>query len=1248
MIHLKKLLFLLSLLIIFPLTAKAASYSLVSGASCGSGSTCPVCSGGAWSVSGANFTCSGSISFASGDTVTTSAAGSITANASIALNNNTIGSATKNINLISSSNTITTTGSSSVFGNITANSSTISLTGGSVSGSLASSCCSITTNGTVVGGSVTSTSGSVSITGGSVGGAVTSGCCTITANNTAIGGNISANTNITITNSTIGSSSSPVNVTTSNGSITLNTSTNAYGTLTAPSWSTVYVNSGSTVSGTCVPNSTPANACGASPVLLGSWRMDELSWNGTAGEVKDSSGSGNHGKASVAVAGNTIPSTTSGVAAYTAGSQSTCRYGAFDGTGSPARVYNYVELSGFPTLPNGFTFAAWIRSSNASAQHQRILVRDDAQNGWGLSLADGTGQPKLRFFARNITNNGAVTGQGTDPGCGVFCVDTNSVITSNAWYYVASVVNTTAKTVTLYVYNASGVLQAKTSGAYSGTWTDGTGTAAIGGETSASGEVTQTSWHFLGNIDEVNIYSGALSQTSIESLLTTVRTCPAPDHYELDMSATSLTCLGSDVTVRACADSVSPCNNIDYTINTNVSLTASAGSLNTTTLTLASGTGTTKLLYPAATNNTTASVTLSGEATAATNARKCCVGGSCSVANSCSTNFVTAGFIFPNSATGTTSNIANATSGVDDPAYIRALQTNSTTGACTARFSSPQTVKMAFKCVNPTSCITGETLKLNNTSVPANSNVASPIVYGDVNLSFDANGSAPIAINYTDVGQVQLLASLALPPASGEPAYTLTGSSNLFVVKPYDIQITAVQTNSGGSNPKTTNAGAGFVASGAAFKVSAQAYSFYDTNTVVPHVTPNFGLETAPESLALQISALINPSSGGNNGTLSNANVFTKTGTTFNNTTVSWDEVGTIALKANIADGNYLGAGDVVSLQAVNVGRFYPDHFKVISKAATQACSSFTYMDQSALTLSYKLQAENFNNAVVSNYNPNYSPTLAVPIYAVENADDGVNLNVLNGGVDRFTVTPSTPVPAWALGVWNIPASTAKFARLISSAKVIPDGPFESAVLSVKLSDALDSRTIKSADLDTSPSTTGSCGASCTAVSLGSTFKFRFGRLRLDDAFGPETFPLNVNFATEYWTGNHFSLNTSDSCTLVPRSAITYPAGSIAVDANRTVSLTGGTTTGVYGVGNINLTATDVGFKVGSAGQTFTSPAGGTGNFVVGVNLTNLPWLRFDWNQDGDYSDLLLPNANFSFGSYRGNDRIIYWREKMQ
>ena len=977
------------------------------------------------------------------------------------------------------------------------------------------------------------------------------------------------------------------------------------------------------------------------PVLLGSWNMDELNWNGTAGEVKDTSGNNNHGRASVSTAGGALPSTTSGVAAYTAGLQSTCRYGAFDGTGSPSRLYDYVELSGFPTLPNGFTFAAWIRSTNAGAQHQRILVRDDGDNGWGLSLADGTGNPALRFFNRNVTNNGAVTGQGTNPNCGVFCVDTNAVITSNTWYYVAAAVDTAAKTVTLYVYNQAGTLQAKAVGAYSGTWVDGGGTVGIGGETSASSEGRQTSWHFLGNIDEVNIYSGALAQTAIESLRTTVRTCPAPDHYELDVPATSVSCLGSDITVRVCADSVSPCTKI-YTVDTNVTLASSVGTLNFTTFPLTEGDATVKLLYPTLTEGATATVTLSGEATAATNARKCCIGGTCTVANSCTTTFNTAGFIFSKTITGGSDIPANQVAGKSSTVadgtmtYLRAVKTNTSTGTCVARFTSPQTVKMGYKCVNPTTCVAGQSLQINTATIPGSSNATNPPTYGNVTLSFDSNGSAPVPINYSDVGQIQLFANLALGLTSTDPAYTLVGQSSAFVVKPYTLATVLT------GNPKGTSAAgtaAGFVPAGSNFIVKIEA------KNAAGGLTPNFGKEsTTPETVQLGNLKLIYPAGGAATALTYGENFAPTTPAgTFVNNKVSWEQVGSFTVEARMGDSNYLGAGDLDTITTSDIiGRIYPDHFRLDTPVLSNSCGNFTYMDQ-PMALSYSIKAESSTNKVLSNYGGNYAVT--VPSYVAENANDGSG--IVQALASRFVVALSPP-PVWNNGNFTVPIGTSSvFSR--KSPSNAPDGPFSDLRIGLSMKDQFDFRALQALDMNAATTATP-CGVGCDAKQLGNQLDLRYGRMRLDDAFGPETFGLNVNFVTESWVGNRFIVNPADSCTRLELSAVKYPKGFLSSDANRTVDLTSGATSGTTQGTYTTLPGnTFIGFNAGNAGQQFSAPTNSAqGSFIVSVDLTNFPWLRFDWNQDGNYSDVKLPDATFTFGSYRGNDRIIYWRERLQ
>ena len=111
-------------------------------------------------------------------------------------------------------------------------------------------------------------------------------------------------------------------------------------------------------------------------------------------------------------------------------------------------------------------------------------------------------------------------------------------------------------------------------------------------------------------------------------------------------------------------------------------------------------------------------------------------------------------------------------------------------------------------------------------------------------------------------------------------------------------------------------------------------------------------------------------------------------------------------------------------------------------------------------------------------------------------------------------------------------------------------------------------------------------------------------------------------------------------------SPISPPATDLVDDSNRTVPIGGGTTTGQYA----NIDGVGVNFNSSDADHYFTAPGeGNTGSFDIEMDLTNRPWLRFDWNQDGDFlNDIQMPPANIGFGSYRGHDRIIYWREVLE
>lgn len=57
---------------------------------------------------------------------------------------------------------------------------------------------------------------------------------------------------------------------------------------------------------------------------------------------------------------------------------------------------------------------------------------------------------------------------------------------------------------------------------------------------------------------------------------------------------------------------------------------------------------------------------------------------------------------------------------------------------------------------------------------------------------------------------------------------------------------------------------------------------------------------------------------------------------------------------------------------------------------------------------------------------------------------------------------------------------------------------------------------------------------------------------------------------------------------------------------------------------------------------------GSKGYTPIEVDVTANPWLQFAWGSNGIGSaDSVLPPKNVTFGQFRGNDRVIYWRESL-
>ncbi|RZL32967.1 MAG: hypothetical protein EOP35_19000, partial [Rubrivivax sp.] len=729
---------------------------------------------------------------------------------------------------------------------------------------------------------------------------------------------------------------------------------------------------------------------------------------------------------------------------------------------------------------------------------------------------------------------------------------------------------------------------------------------------------------------------------------------PVVEHYELSVPTASLACQASTVTVTACADSSSPCANpISNFAGQTATLATSAGALGASTVTFdASGTATTTLSHAAASAGSTATVTLSGESTLATSARRCCPDGvSCSAANSCTSSFNTAGFIVAASANGAAATVPAQTAGTMSGSWtLRAVKTNTTTKACEAALSGATTVNWGVQCNDPATCSSGNRMTVTGSSAVAVAGNASGSSSAStaVPMNFDANGNAPFSFNYADVGRVTLLASKA---AGGSLVGALSGSSNAFVVKPAGFVLSAIRCTSyvagacatsaiatPGNNPGASSA------SGSAFMPAGKPFSA--TVTAVDsagNATPNFGREAAPEGVALT-AALVQPA-GGNAPALSNPSAFGSfTGGAATGTTFAWPEVGIVALTPAVADGSYLGAGNVTGTPSGNVGRFVPAGFDVgsfsVTHRSSMACSpasTFSYMGE-GMTFRFTLTAQNTAGATTQNYTgafAKFDPTNTASINLA-----GISGSTLWKPGGRMTT--AFGAGTWSNGVVNV-SMTANGQRGAS-----PDGPHPNAQFGIAPVDS-DGVGMLAFNLDTDFPADGADRTLLGQVPL------RYGRLRLQNALSGANRVLRLPLTAQYWDSSTstFKTNDLDSCTRITSANVSFgnlrrqlTAADAAMSPNSvTVSPTTPTFLTLAAPGGGRVGSLDIALALGStnADASCLKTAAGWTPTVAATAGANLSAMRGIWC--GGTAAASDPSARATWGLYRGSDGVLYQRE---
>jgi uncharacterized protein (TIGR02145 family) len=223
--------------------------------------------------------------------------------------------------------------------------------------------------------------------------------------------------------------------------------------------------------------------------LVGYWKMDEATGSGAI--LTDSSGNGNNGTAKLYGGGNTATDS-----AHLAG-----KYGngfSFDGGDDRLEGGDVMDMG-----TNDMTISAWIKTNGAPTSANYTIV--------SKSIA-AVQDYRYRVIIDKDSGTAGMFMQGNTPGSDVDFYGSKNV-SDNAWHFVTYVFDRDANA-SIYVdgaYDTSAVISQ-----WNGLNMNSTNPFRIGAYTAADG--VSASMFFKGSIDEVRVYSRALSPKEVSDL----------------------------------------------------------------------------------------------------------------------------------------------------------------------------------------------------------------------------------------------------------------------------------------------------------------------------------------------------------------------------------------------------------------------------------------------------------------------------------------------------------------------------------------------------------------------------------------------------------------------------------------------------------------------------------------------------------------------------------------------------------
>lgn len=924
------------------------------------------------------------------------------------------------------------------------------------------------------------------------------------------------------------------------------------------------------------------------------YKMDEISWSGGAGEVIDSeSGLNGHSfnGANTSSLNSAIP-----------GTPGTCGYGVFDG------VNDYIEIAdnSLLDLEKELTITVWINIDSIPSSGLKSIMSKDENYEFHVN---SSGQIYWWWQTHSFSTS-------------------NFSVTPGQWHHIAVTYRSGRQVI--YV---DGVEEESRS--YTGNLVLNNDPLQIGSDQGYGGR------YFNGDIDELRIYKYELTAAQIVDVYNATRPCAVTfDHFEIDtIDEQGITCQADNIIIKACADSL--CStlstntfDVDLYVNGNLnrSIVVNGGSV--------------------ATNY---SYTTVGNAALSLDQTYECTN---SATTPCNVTFKDSGFVFseiPIQLSGKSSDVGFN----ERDLTLQAIETDTGTGECIGAFpdGGDVEVNLSYTCDAGSTCVDELAFSNNGNSYDLTSGLV------EHTLRFSTDSTANFDLIYPHAAKFILNAQTDVEVINDAGDIVLkdfSASSNSFVEKPFGIKLDFSNDGNGvnafaadaSSIPHFKEAGETFSMTSTAMQwVDGQDndkngipdnFTLFNSNSLVAE---NFSNETLVLAETLMLP---DPDVNGTNGVFTVENPNSDFSASVVNGSYNYSEVGIIQLDANLLDNDYLGAGPILG-QVTNVGRFIPANFELeISSDGTlsatckitDAAQSFVYSGQMRVNEipeagmlrygelpSFVLTAKNVNGTITQNYTGAFIKLVPASVVDMDITQDGTTEGKDGATLLNLTESMSDAVLTERLN------SDDRGEGIIDIAYSIEDhfvytheanaevSPFP-ADINIAIISIIDSDLVTANDSDGDD-------LNLFILTLEPTpLEVRFGRLHIAESYGPETSDLMQTLTTQYLSiENKYITNIDDNCTAFIKDEMELSNNTIDPNDH-------------YGV-------PETGLMVNGVTTALVLNATNLQGLVDVVYLTPLEWLKHDWDKsDTDETPVQDPSAVATFGRFRGNDRIIYWREK--